>query len=181
MKTDEIIWLLGAGLVTYLILQSETVGDYVTQITSGWQAVEQGPVWIPVINQSEQQYGIPTNLLARMAYEESHFRPEIINGTVASPAGALGILQLMPQFFNTVNVPVPYQQSDVVAQIGQAAQQLASLYKTFLDWGIAVAAYNAGAGTMQNVLAGTAPMPSETANYVSDILTDVPVSTQLQV
>jgi soluble lytic murein transglycosylase-like protein len=181
MKDDTLWWLVGAGIVTYLILSSEEVGDYVTQLTQGWQAVEQGPVWVPVINQSEAQYGIPTNLLARMAYEESHFRPEIINGTLPSSAGALGILQLMPQFFSTVNAPIPFQQSDVLAQISQAAQQLAALYKSFDDWGVAVAAYNAGAGTMQNVLAGTAPMPSETRAYVSDILTDIPLPTQLAV
>jgi len=63
----------------------------------GWQSVNDGPIWIPVINESENAYGIPPNLLARQAFQESHFRSSIINGTQASPAGALGILQLEPQ------------------------------------------------------------------------------------
>jgi soluble lytic murein transglycosylase-like protein len=179
MNDDEqdslLFWLLVAGAAAVLLWQSQTIGDAVTAATSGWQDVEQGPVWVPVINQAESVAGIPTNLLARMAYEESHFRPDIIDGTTASSAGALGILQLMPQYFSTVQVPVPFSSADTVAQITQAAQQLASLYAQFNDWTLAVAAYNAGAARVQAYLAGT-PLPTETQAYVADVTADVPVT-----
>jgi soluble lytic murein transglycosylase-like protein len=177
-----LMWVvLGGSVLAYLARNQVDSGvDDVTAVIAGWKNVQQGSTWVPVINQTESAYGIPPDLLARMAYQESHFRPDIISGTLASPAGALGILQLMPQYFNSVNVPRPYQTADVVAQITEAAQQLQRLYGQFQDWGIAVAAYNAGAGTLNSYLAGTRQLPAETVDYVTSILADVPVATSLQ-
>jgi soluble lytic murein transglycosylase-like protein len=172
---DVIAWVLVIGAIGVLIWQAQNIGDAVTAELNGWQTVEQGPVWVPVINEAESAQGIPANLLARMAYQESHFRPDIISGLTASSAGALGILQLMPQYFSTVQVAVPFTAGDTSAQITQAAQQLASLYTTFQDWTLAVAGYNAGAGTIQQYLAGTGSLPTETAAYVADVIADVPV------
>src|ERR1051325_8934184 len=39
---------------------------------------------------------IDPQILYRLLYQESRFRPEIINGTVRSSTGALGIAQFMP-------------------------------------------------------------------------------------
>lgn len=142
---------------------------------SGWQTVNDGPQWVPVIQVAEMQAGIPQNLLARMAYQESHFRTSIIQGTQASPAGALGILQLMPQYFSTVRVPRPFTAQDTDAQIQQAAGELTRLYGVFGDWALALAGYNDGQGNVQAYLAGTRALPAETLNYVSDVLADVPV------
>ena len=177
MDDDEIfIWVLAIGAIGVLIWQAQNIGDAVSADISGWADVEQGPVWVPVINQAESAQGIPANLLARMAYQESHFRPDIISGTTSSSVGALGILQLMPEYFSTVQVPVPFTAADTTAQISQAAEQLASLYTTFQDWTLAVAAYNAGAGTIKAYLAGSGNLPAETAAYVADVIADVPVS-----
>lgn len=142
---------------------------------SGWQTVNDGPLWVPLIQSAEQQRGIPQNLLARMAYQESHFRTNIIDGTHASPAGALGILQLMPQYFATVRVPLPFTAQDTGAQIQQAAGELARLFGVFGDWALALAAYNDGQGNVQAYIAGNRALPAETLNYVSDVLADVPV------
>jgi soluble lytic murein transglycosylase-like protein len=173
---DNTFWIVLAGVIgTLLFLKRQAIGDTVTATLSGWQTVEQGPVWVPVINTTEQQLGIPTNLLARMAYEESRFRPDVIDGTTPSSAGALGILQLMPQYFNTVTVPRPFSQADTVNQISQAGAQLVFLFNQFGDWTLAVAGYNAGAGTVSQFLAGSRSLPAETQNYVSQILADVPV------
>jgi soluble lytic murein transglycosylase-like protein len=170
-----LFWVLVAGAAGVLIWQAQNIGDAVTAEVSGWQNVQQGPVWVPVINEAETAAGIPPNLLARMAYQESHFRPDVIDGTTPSSAGALGILQLMPQYFSTVQVPVPFSTQDTMDQITQAAGQLASLYNTFNDWTLAVAGYNAGAGTVQKYIAGTGSLPAETSAYVADVIADVPV------
>jgi soluble lytic murein transglycosylase-like protein len=170
-----LFWVLVAGAAGVLIWQSQNIGDAVSADISGWAGVEQGPVWVPVINQAESAAGIPANLLARMAYQESHFRPDIITGATASSAGALGILQLMPQYFSTVQVATPFTAADTTAQITQAAQLLSSLFSEFGDWTLAVAAYNAGATTVKNYLAGGAALPAETSAYVADIIADVPV------
>lgn len=173
--SDFLLWLAIAGAVGVLIWNYQTIGDAVTAQISGWQNVEQGPVWVPVINQAEAAAGIPTNLLARMAYQESSFRPDVIDGSTPSSAGALGILQLMPAYFSTVQVATPFTTQDTVDQITQAAQQLQTLYGQFTDWTLAVAAYNAGATRIANYIAGTGPLPAETAAYVADIIADVPV------
>ncbi len=170
-----LFWILVAGAAGVLIWQAQNIGDAVTAQICGWAGVEQGPVWVPVINQAESAAGIPTNLLARMAYQESHFRPDIIDGTTASSAGALGILQLMPQYFSTVQVATPFTTQDTVDQITQAAGQLMALYNEFNDWTLAVAGYNAGAGTVSKYIAGTGTLPAETSAYVADVIADVPV------
>lgn len=170
-----LFWVLVAGAAGILIWQRQTIGDAVTAAISGWASVEQGPVWVPVINQAETAAGIPANLLARMAYQESHFRPDVIDGSTPSSAGALGILQLMPAYFSTVQVPVPFSTQDTMDQITQAAGQLAALYDEFSDWTLAVAGYNAGAGTVSKYINGTGTLPAETQAYVADVIADVPV------
>jgi soluble lytic murein transglycosylase-like protein len=179
--------LLGGGLIAYVLYNaSEVSGDLasgaedVQAAVSGWQSVNEGPVWVPFLNAAEQQLGIPTNLLARLAYEESHFRQDIITGAAPSSAGALGLMQLEPQYFSSVQVALPFTASDTQAQIQQAGEQLVSLYNQFQDWGYALAAYNDGAGNVESFIAGTRPLPAATTQYVADIITDVPVPTKLE-
>lgn len=175
---------MGAGALAGLLYsQRATVSqavqsgvDDVTAVISGWKQVQTGPAWVPYINSIEAQYGIPADLLARMAYQESHFRPDVIAGDTASSAGALGIMQMMPQYFSSVNVPRPYTVGDVEAQIREAAGELVRLMNYYNDWGLAVAAYNDGQGNVNQYVAGTRPLPDETIEYVSAVLADVPLS-----
>lgn len=119
-----------------------------------------------LLNAAEDTYGIPRDLLARQAYQESHFRPDIINGTTVSPAGALGLMQIVPAYHPTadpLNVP---------AAITYAAGFLRSLYNQFGSWALALAAYNAGPGNVAKY-GNTVPPFAETQAYVSSILGDV--------
>src|SRR3984893_2288691 len=111
-RDDALLWLLGGALLAWVLYNRSGIGstlesgaETVTAALTGWQAVNDGPLWVPVINQTESAFGIPPTLLARPAYQESRFRTAITDGTQASPAGALGILQLMPQYFTTVRAP----------------------------------------------------------------------------
>lgn len=195
MKPATILWLVSGGvLLVWLYSQRQAVAadvtsavdsgvDDVTAAIAGWQQVQAGPLWVPVLHAAEQQYGIPTDLLARIAYQESHFRPDIIDGTVASSAGALGLMQLLGgtnsagvPWFTSVAVPRPFTPADTTAQIQQAAQLLVSLMNHYNDWALAVAAYNDGRGNIDAYVAGNRALPSETANYVADILADVPLN-----
>lgn len=143
-----------------------------------WHTANEGAKWVPELNAIEDAMHIPHDLLARMAFEESSFLERRIRGLEASPAGALGILQLMPQFFPCVHAPIPYSDDSVRTQIVRAAQYFASLHTRFGDWAEALAAYNFGPGNeekyLQHRLAG---LPEETLNYVSQILADVPIPT----
>jgi len=178
MTRNQKIGLIILGGAVYVAYSSGLLQSGIESVQAGlmgWQTVNEGPVWIPVINESENAYGIPTNLLARQAFQESHFRSSIINGTQASPAGALGILQLEPQYFSTVKVPIPFTESDVVNQITQAAQEMQRLYGVYGDWGLALAAYNDGEGNVNSYLNGSRQLPQETIDYVTGILADVPL------
>lgn len=146
--------------------------DAVTAAIAGWKNAGQGPKWVPVLNAAELQYGIPTDLLARVAYQESHFRQEIIDGTDVSPAGAMGLMQLEPPFFASVRVAVPYTDADTNAQIQEAAKALVSDFEQLGDWQLAVAAYDAGLGAVKKYN-GVPPFP-ETQRYVAQVTADVP-------
>lgn len=192
MSLRPILLVLGGGVVIYIVYQAlQSAGgggsnlvtqaaDDVQAAVSGWQTVGEGPTWVPVLNQAEVQYGIPTNLLARLAYQESSFRADVIQGLTSSSTGALGLMQLEPQYFSSVTVPIPFSATDTQNQIAQAAQQLLSLYQHFNDWGLALAGYNDGQSNVDAFVAGTRALPQETVNYVAGIITDVPVATTLQ-
>lgn len=117
---------------------------------------------------AEQKYGLPTNLLARQLWQESRFRPEIINCQLDSGAGAEGIAQIIPKWNPGVNPCDPF------AAIDYAAADDARLYAEFGTWEYALQAYNWGDGNLRAYLAGqVATMPLETSNYSAQILGDI--------
>lgn len=175
------VWLLGG-----VALVAALGGGTVVAIAS-WQQSSNAQKWAPVLAAAEQANGLPQNLLARQAYAESAYKQAVIDGTQASPAGALGILQLMPQYFDTVQRPIPFSDQDTTDQINQAAAQMAGLYQQLLPlaqssgtnpWALALAGYNAGAGNVQKY--GGVPPFAETQNYVTSILADVPAANGVQ-
>lgn len=185
-RDDALLLGLGGAIALYLIYNRQGVGgviesgaETVAAAVEGWASVNQGPVWVPVINIAEQTYNLPANLLARQAYQESRYRQEIIDGTEASTAGALGILQLEPAYFASVRVPIPFSTQDTQNQINEGAQEMQRLYSVYGDWGLALAAYNDGEGNVDAYLKGTRQLPTQTVDYYSQILTDVPLPSVL--
>jgi soluble lytic murein transglycosylase-like protein len=65
----------------------------VASAAGAWYPPEPYNDWIAA---TEEHYGLPENLLARLLYQECRYREDIISGAVRSPAGALGIAQFMP-------------------------------------------------------------------------------------
>lgn len=170
------VWVLGG-----VALLATLGGGAAVVAIAYWQESANAQKWAPVLAAAEQANGLPTNLLARQAYAESGYQQSVIDGTRASSAGALGILQLMPQYFDTVQRPVPFSDQDTTDQINQAAGQMASLYAQLLPlasstgqdpWALALAGYNAGAGNVEKY--GGIPPFTQTQNYVTSILADVP-------
>lgn len=144
-----------------------------------WEESAEGQKWAPVLAAAEQRYGLPAGLLSRQAAEESSFIPGVIDGTRASSAGALGILQLEPAYFSSVQVPTPFSDADVTAQIDQAAAYDAELYQRFGSWALALEAYNWGPTALakwEGAGSDLTALPIQTANYSSEILADVPTA-----
>lgn len=116
---------------------------------------------------AEDRAGLPRNLLARLLYQESHYREDIITGRTRSSAGALGIAQFMPATAAEMGI----DPLNPVQAINAAADYLARLHARFGNWSEALAAYNWGMGNVSRK--GLAAAPRETRLYYSQILADV--------
>jgi peptidoglycan DL-endopeptidase CwlO len=174
------VWLWIAGGAVLLA----AAGGGTVIALQDWQESANAQKWAPFLAAAEQAYGLPTNLLARQAFAESSYAQDVIDGTRSSSAGALGILQLEPQYFSTVRRPVPFSDQDTIDQINEAAANMASLYVQLYPlasstganpWGLALAGYDAGAGAVKKY--GGIPPFVETQAYVAKILADVPAAT----
>lgn len=139
-------------------------------MAGSWAYPSSAAPYLQTITAAETRYGLPPLLLGRLLYEESRFRPDIISGKVASPAGALGIAQFMPATAASLGIN-PLKPTEAIFG---AARYLRSLYDQTGSWSLALAAYNWGIG---NVLRkGISAAPTETQNYVASITADVPVA-----
>lgn len=112
-----------------------------------------------LITQAAKDYGVPANLLYCMLNQESGF-----DATAVSPCGAIGIAQFMPDTAASLGV----DPSDPSSAIPGAAKLLRMNYDEFGSWELALAAYNAGSGAVQEY--GGIPPYAETQNYVSSIM-----------
>lgn len=142
----------------------EGIGMRLTQTLELWRPPEK---YAPAIAAAEQRHGIPRDMLARLLYQESRYREDIITGRVKSPVGALGIAQFMPATAQEMGIdPLEPMQA-----IDGAGRYLARLYRASGTWAKALAAYNWGLGNVQRK--GMAKAPAETRNYYAQILNDI--------
>lgn len=113
-----------------------------------------------------QQYGIDPEIFVRQMVQESGLNPDAV-----SPAGAVGIAQIMPATARDPGygiAPVS-NRNDPEESLRFGAQYMrAMLDKYGGDYGLALAAYNAGPGSVDK--AGGIPAFEETQNYVNSIL-----------
>ncbi|WP_051227920.1 lytic transglycosylase domain-containing protein [Oceanospirillum beijerinckii] len=137
-----------------------------------WQPPETAKPYLSNIRQAEKHHCMPENLLARLIYQESRYRKDIITGKTVSSAGAVGIAQIVPKWHPDVD-PLNPEQS-----IHYAAKYLSQLKRQFGDWPTALAAYNWGPGNVSKAQkkhgrSWLDKAPRETQNYVGQIWGDV--------
>jgi soluble lytic murein transglycosylase-like protein len=120
-----------------------------------------------IFSSSAAQYGLPVGLLEAVAYRESRFRQDIIDGRTRSSAGAVGIMQIIPRWHPEVGEAGAL---DPQRAIPYAAKYLQQLQRQFGSWELALAAYNWGPGNLAKWQAGTIKnWPAETRAYVAEI------------
>lgn len=110
-----------------------------------------------------QKYGVDADLLAAVAKQESGYDPKAV-----SPAGAQGLMQLMPATAKGLGVTNSF---DPAQAVDGAARLLSDLLDRFGRTDLALAGYNAGPGAVLRY-GGVPPYP-ETQNYVRSILADL--------
>jgi hypothetical protein len=108
---------------------------------------------------ASQRWGIPANVLAAQLDAESGFNPQ-----AQSDAGAEGIAQFEPSTAAGLGVN-PWSPSSAIDGMAHLDSEYV---KQFGSIDLALAAYNAGPGSIVN---GQIPSIPETQNYVTKILT----------
>jgi hypothetical protein len=119
-----------------------------------------GVPYADLFNKASSEYGVDANLLAAIARQESGFKADAV-----SPAGAQGLMQLMPGTADALGVDDSF---DPQQAVDGAARLMDDLLGRFGSTQLALAAYNAGPGAVMRY-DGVPPYP-ETQNYVRSIM-----------
>jgi soluble lytic murein transglycosylase-like protein len=123
------------------------------------------PTFVPArfhdaIVRAAQRWNVGAALLSAQIYAESNFNP-----FATSPAGAQGIAQFMPGTAQALGLQNPF---DAEEAIDAQAHLMRDLLRRFGSVPLALAAYNAGAGAVEQY--GGIPPYAETRAYVAKIL-----------
>ena len=114
-----------------------------------------------IIDYASRQFNIDNSLIRAIIKVESDFNPKAV-----SPAGAQGLMQLMPNTANLMNVKDTFDSED---NIMGGTKYLSYLLEKFdNDIKLALAAYNAGETAVKKY--NGIPNYPETINYVKKVL-----------
>jgi soluble lytic murein transglycosylase-like protein len=105
---------------------------------------------------ASKKYNVPLSILTGVAYVESRF-----DNSQISPAGAIGVMQLMPGTASGLGVD-PY---NATQNIMGGAKYLSILYKKYGDWNTVFAAYNWGPGNVDKSI----PWPGSVQLYIRKV------------
>lgn len=123
----------------------------------------QSKLYAPIAAHAAEAYGVPVDLFLAQIKQESGFNPRVTSG-----AGAQGIAQFMPGTAASAGLK-PGEVWDPNKALPASARLMAKLFQKYGSWDLALAAYNAGEGTVDKYLNGKGTLPAETQAYVKTI------------
>jgi len=142
---------------------SSEISSSVAQMPSANQNCDKDEVnqiaysdWEKELPDIANEYGIKPSLLKAIVLAESNGNPNAV-----SPDGAIGLGQLMPSTARSLGVENPF---DPIENLRGTARYFSNLLKTFKNVDLALAAYNAGPGSVERF--NGIPPYSETINYI---------------
>ena len=127
--------------------------------------------WSPYIDEAAARFGLPAAWLHGVMRVESGGRTHLSGLPIISPAGAMGLMQVMPTTFAEMRTryhlgPDPY---DPRTNILAGAAYLREMYDRYGPRHFH-AAYNAGPARVDAWLRGRAGLPSETRAYTATLV-----------
>lgn len=146
-------------------IATQTTGQYATNLRQVPEQYRERVYGAATAN------GIDPNLLASVFYKESRFRPEVIDGSVRSSAGAVGPFQFMPPTARGMGVdPLNFDS----AANGAARLLSQRIQARGGNVALALADYNYGQGNVDKKGGDVSRFPAETRDYISTIMRQTP-------
>ncbi|WP_072247622.1 lytic transglycosylase domain-containing protein [Roseibaca calidilacus] len=115
--------------------------------------------YVQLARAAARAQNVPEDLFLRLVHQESRWNPAAL-----SHKGAIGLAQLMPDTARLLGV----DPNDPAQNLQGGARYLRMMYERFGSWRLALAAYNAGPGAVDDH--GGIPPFDETRSYVAIIL-----------
>ncbi len=115
----------------------------------------------PIIAEAAQRHGLSKALIKAVIKAESNFNPEAV-----SRKGALGLMQIMPQNLEPLDVSDPFNPRQNIMGGARYLRQMLERFNKNLQ--LALAAYNAGPGAVEEYRS-IPPFP-ETRDYIQKVL-----------
>jgi len=175
-------WRLLAGLATLALLDG-CAGHHV-QVSAPQEAARYaaharrdytppgppGDPWGPYITEAAAKYDVPELWVREVIRQESGGRLYEDGQLITSNAGAMGLMQVMPETYDGLRQRYglgddPFDPHD---NIMAGTAYIREMYDVYGSPGF-LAAYNAGPGRLDDYLTRNRPLPDETRHYVARI------------
>ncbi len=130
-----------------------------------------GDPWGPYVKEASNRFDVPQRWIREVMHVESGGHVDLNGSPITSPAGAMGLMQVMPATFDelrgrySVLGEDPY---DPYNSIMAGTAYIRELYDLYGSPGF-LAAYNGGPGRLDDYLTRNRPLPDETRRYVAMI------------
>ncbi|OJW29946.1 MAG: hypothetical protein BGO51_18840 [Rhodospirillales bacterium 69-11] len=127
--------------------------------------------WQPMIAEAATRFALPASWIAHVMDAESGGQTVLNGRQITSPAGAMGLMQVMPETYAAMRQsyhlgPDPYDPHD---NILAGTAFLRAMYDRY-GYPALFAAYNAGPARFEDFLYRHRPLPAETRAYVTRVL-----------
>ena len=156
-RCRSLAWGLAACTLTFLPIGAPRTAH---------AAQQTGHPYAGHVGEAAQRFGIPVSWIWAVMHRESRG-----NARALSHAGAIGLMQIMPQTWAglTARYGLGADPYAVGPNIHGGAAYLREMYDRYGDLPTALAAYNAGPGRVDQWRSGARSLPAETIAYVAAI------------